>query len=697
MAIGSSLSVAVTRTEFLASSPWTNHVIAKLSSPVAVLPVDVTKNGLMDLVVCHDYGPSMLECDMQGGWISWFENPGRDKLGSGPWKQRKIGRWPAMHRMKAGYFTQKSFLEIVAASVIHGAHDKTTPIPIIRFQAPENVLEATEWQRDVIDDSNFTVIHEITTKKFNGLDGLDSMIISSREGTTWLYHEDGTWKRELIGIGEPKEARQSASSETPGSGDHWGTGCADVGKLGDDPFAYIATLDPLDGIAACVYTKTSRRMKSAKWKRHVLDVYGTPNQRQKRGDGPGHFVVCGDFDGDGDDEFLVALFGPLDRDSNGNAIPAQPGFNPNKGIMYYKVIDIEKGLFAKWRIADESSVHIAVGDFGGAGKLDVASIGYTITENNEEPKPVTTLHLNQTVAASEAPSSAPIVSTIWDNEGMIYLAHPADLKTAYQSPLIEIANYAISVEAHPKNSKIPLLPGQGIKVIYGSASDTTTVRRPLADAGFPAVEPVTSDDQSLTADAKKGAIILRFDPLGNPGEYASAADVPVKLTMDTSKLGLQPPSLGFIKVEDLWWGGSFKGLDFYNLTGFYFRFIDDKSEICHMQFWTAGTKVNCGAHNHSDAMFEELHICLSPGTGNGGMSRLISPPDVPTGTDADRFEHVPVPRLHEHGGMWNRDSYGNLVRGKDNVVSYPYHKWQAGDGPNVDVWVALEFNPDLDL
>lgn len=32
-----------------------------------------------------------------------------------------------------------------------------------------------------------------------------------------------------------------------------------------------------------------------------------------------------------------------------------------KGIMYYKAIDLEKGLFAKWRIAEESSARIALG------------------------------------------------------------------------------------------------------------------------------------------------------------------------------------------------------------------------------------------------------------------------------------------------------------------------------------------------
>jgi hypothetical protein len=122
-------------------------------------------------------------------------------------------------------------------------------------------------------------------------------MISSREGITWLYFENGYWHRQLIGIGEPKEPRQSPTSESPGSGDHWGAGCADAGGIGDDPFAYIATLDPFHGITACVYTKVDRGMKNVEWKRQVIDVYGTPNQLQKTGDGPGHYIVCADFDG----------------------------------------------------------------------------------------------------------------------------------------------------------------------------------------------------------------------------------------------------------------------------------------------------------------------------------------------------------------------------------------------------------------
>jgi hypothetical protein len=32
-----------------------------------------------------------------------------------------------------------------------------------------------------------------------------------------------------------------------------------------------------------------------------------------------------------------------------------------QGIMYYKPIDLERGLFAKWKISEDSSARIAVG------------------------------------------------------------------------------------------------------------------------------------------------------------------------------------------------------------------------------------------------------------------------------------------------------------------------------------------------
>lgn len=89
---------------------WRKILVKKFDSPVAVATADCAGNGRKDIIACYDYGPTFLDCNPHGGNISWLENPGRQ----GPkgevaedWNMKYIGRWPAMHRLKAGYFTQK--------------------------------------------------------------------------------------------------------------------------------------------------------------------------------------------------------------------------------------------------------------------------------------------------------------------------------------------------------------------------------------------------------------------------------------------------------------------------------------------------------------------------------------------------------------------------------------------------------------
>ncbi|PSK36624.1 aldos-2-ulose dehydratase-like protein [Elsinoe australis] len=695
------------------SQAWPKYEIGRFNSPVAICTVDISGNGLCDVVVCHSYGPFMLQCDPEGGWITWLENPGRENFGKGHWKQRTIGRWPAMHRIKAGHFTQKSYLEVIAASVVRSPHDKVTPIPIIRFQRPEKVLDALEWHRDIIDDENFSVIHEVTVKKFDGPEGLDSMLISSREGVKRLFYKNQRWNTEVIGIGELKEDRQDPWVETPGSGDHWGSGCADAGKVGSDPFAYVATLDPFHGTSVCVYVKDNHGMSSYRWKRHVLDVYGTPNQRLKTGDGPLHFVVCADFDGDGDDEFLVSMFGPLDRDEEGNSIPPPPGPHVLKGIMYYKAIDVQKGLFSKWKITPESSARIAIGDFSGTGRLDLVSMGYNVKLYYEEPQPVVTLHLNNTIAPAVERVESQIITTAWDGEGMTYLplptSDPTDPKRikrfrhAEKLDLLDVAGYRVSVEILPFNSTTSVGEGSGIKVLYGSVNDGHQERSPFSVAPFTA--STTRVKSGSVQAGPVGAIILRFKPVksfdvafGEADDFVTVANVPVRTLVQPVKADFA--SMNFTKVEELAWGEKFKGMDFCNLSGFSFSFLETKDFIAHLQFWTAGANVNCGVHNHSDEMFQEVHVCLSPGTGDGGMWKLKSDDivkDVPNldTLGPEHFDKLPLGRLEEHGGLWERDSYGKAFRAPDRRIIYPYHKWQAGKGPNLDVWAAIEFNPDL--
>jgi hypothetical protein len=228
-------------------------------------------------------------------------------------------------------------------------------------------------------------------------------------------------------------------------------------------------------------------------------------------------------------------------------------------------------------------------NFGGNGKIDIVSVRYNVSRYYEEPQPLITLHLNEFAKTSTTGTGNPIVPTFWDGEGMVYLARPQEVRMAQSQPLIEIADYALSVEVHPKGSKITLEHGQGFKVLYGSVTDSKSTRRPLNVDPFPKIAPVTSEDTILHADSEKGAVLLRIVPIGPPGEWRTAHDVPVKTTFNTNMFGVKFPPLHFKKVEDLWWGSKFKGVDFYNLSGFSFRFQDDKTHIAHIQFWTAGT------------------------------------------------------------------------------------------------------------
>lgn len=215
------------------------------------------------------------------------------------------------------------------------------------------------------------------------------------------------------------------------------------------------------------------------------------------------------------------------------------------------------------------------------------------------------MHTNGTVLAPTAFLKDSIKATLWDGEGMVYLAQPAEVKAPASRPLIQVANYAISVEIYPPEGEIPLKKGEGLKVIYGSISEfyneEIATRKPLGGDPFPALASTTSEAEALNADAALGAIVLRMTP--TPGaeldwedvepqsQWAKASDVPINVTLDLKESGLEMPDYYFTRVDHLWWGKDddrFTDQEFYNMPGFHFRFLDSKVHIAHIQFWTAG-------------------------------------------------------------------------------------------------------------
>lgn len=366
---------------------WHKILIAKYMGPVGMQHADLNGDGNTDIIICYQYGQTMVICDPQGGKIDWLENPGTP---DGEWKRHYIGRATAMHRLKLGYFTQTEKLELLALPIVGRPNDVHSITPIKLFTQPDDLQNAPQWNEYLIDQGNFHVIHEASVKKFNQIFGikpnsnLDSALIASEEGITWIYYdpEDQQWHRKLVGTGEVSQASKTGFK---------GSGNVDMGKVGDDPCAYIATVEPFHGNTVAVYYKDTKSQPDPgwnwKWQRLVLDVYDNPNPL---GEGPGHFVICADFDGDGDDEFLVGLRGP----------------SPWQGVFYYKAIDVQNGVFVKWRVSTDSTARIAVADFNGDGRLDFATIGYSVAGYYEADNPLIAVFYNRFAPLNDKLSSS---------------------------------------------------------------------------------------------------------------------------------------------------------------------------------------------------------------------------------------------------------------------------------------------------
>ncbi|CAF1126501.1 unnamed protein product [Adineta steineri] len=676
--------------------------IQKLLTPIAMDQADITGNGLQDIIICFDYGNTILDFNPDGGYIIWLENPGNIN-GKEPWKRHYVGKSATMHRLKIGHFTQTERWEIIGMPVVNGPFD--VPVPVLLFRQPDDVLNATSWDSEIIESEFFHLIHD--TKMFSG-ESLDKLIIASSEGLHWFYYNESSqqWTIEKIVDGEQEEKQQT---------NYYGTGGVDIGRIGNDPIAYIPAIEPFHGDIVAVYVKSiNSSSKEIQWQRHILDVYGYPNQN---GEGPGHHVICADFDKDGEDEFLLALRGPA----------------PNEGVYYYKAFDLSRGLFAKWKISDESAGRIALADFDNDGLLDFATIGYRVAGYHLAKNASINIFYNRQV--NTMLQSKPELQVTKQNDELLFTVPRPNKVSQYQMlTFLTIGGITLSLEILPPFSSRQVSNNTYVKVLSGvlmwvdSSTKTNQSRTFLCQPKSICSLEVNSDDKRVKTGNDGAIFIVMQMPKGmndvpqfdSIGKVMLENSLPEHCPEEARKL-----SFKFTKADQLEWGKEkFKDVEFYNMRGFNIKFADNDEHLCHMQLWAAGKGTNAGVHNHATDRFCEVHTCIINGNGNSGMQYLNSSQetyDPFTMLDSD-FVKLNIPSFYEHGPLWDIDVKKQPVLRNDGTVIYPWHKWQSGsDAPvgqqqnkvltsrdilknsvdasvpnqSYDIWMAIEFNIKL--
>lgn len=326
---------------------WTRHDIARLHRPVSLDTVDLTGDGTQDIIVCHDYGETLRACDPEGGLVSWLRNPGGIERADGEWTRHEIGQLCSVHRVLAvrlGYDRKPYVLAAPMVGPSGGPGAVKEHVRITAYGKPDD--PTGPWRARIVDDRSYSVVHELVpARRTRSAEG-QPFLVASAEGVTKLAYDmdDDEWRATPIGPGERSQVDRTGFQ---------GANSTSLGELRSTGSQYIASLEPFHGNTVVAYTPQGGNG----WRRTVLDVFGDPNEL---GEGPGHDLVCADFDGDGDDEFLVALRGP----------------EPWQGVFYYKAVDAAQGLWTKKRVSTESAARIAVADFDGDGMLDFATIGY---------------------------------------------------------------------------------------------------------------------------------------------------------------------------------------------------------------------------------------------------------------------------------------------------------------------------------
>lgn len=693
---------------------WEYTVIKTFDFPVSLTYGKLRANcDLNDIIICHDYGPSMDNLNMKGGIVSWLKNPGnRD---TGDWEIHEIDKFPSMHRLKTGHFTQKEHLEVLALPIMTKSGDRETPAPVIVYTPTAwNKADGSPvaWKTTTPLPSTFRLIHDVQViQPADG--GLDRALIAGREGINlmWMDPQTKQWQHTNVGTGLPQSRR-------PLQNPYWGSGSVATARVGPDSVGYIASCEAFHGNLVSVYvkprgTRPDKIVTGEHWRRFVIDDFGP--LKDKEFTGTIHHVQCADLDGSGVDSIIVACMGWPEQ--------KPPSPSPYMGTYVYKPVDLERGLFTRTKISDASAGRIALADYRCSGTVDVATISYSVPNYLVTPDPALRVMLNNRQNTRHA-----MKAQLLGDEVMIRVPRAATAEYKNEMRFIDIGGKKLSIVVLPPHQEYVLGKGfkyqgkdygpDGVKVINGKLTWTTpngTVTRGIAVDRHKTESLIPNATGGIVKACDKGAIFIRLESSITTSAPGLKFDNMVDLATDN----LLPPvadhaardiTFPWVACNEREWGKGKFPWEFHNLVGFHCLYDDDSlTNFCHIQAWTLGQGQTAAFHNHSDKSFCEIHACISNGTNEGGMwwGREAKQPAADEWLEKNKnstdrtaigeyADHVAVRDMEEHGPLW-RYNNENLPKMRSNAtVEYPQHAWLAGPANSsvkeaYDVWLAFEF------
>jgi hypothetical protein len=308
---------------------WKKHIIAENLSTrdnVCVAAEDIDGDGKAEIAVGAQWNPSETNDLDQSGAVFYLLAP-KDRTSR--WESVKLPHEPTVHRMHWVLAPSGKWELIVKP--LHGRGNVNSVgagSRVYAYSMPEDPRAA--WQMSLVSD--FThASHNFHPINWDN-DPEHELLTAAKEGVFWFGRSSGSWKKRQISESWAGEVRD--------------------GKLPSGR-RFIATIEPMHGSTAAVYTSKDESKNKGVWEKQTLD------QSLK----DGHAVVTKDFLGIGSDQIVVGW-----RAMNPKGTP---------GVRLFTPSDPDG---KQWRASELSAEEVAIediksADLDGDGKPDLILAG----------------------------------------------------------------------------------------------------------------------------------------------------------------------------------------------------------------------------------------------------------------------------------------------------------------------------------